>query len=194
MADFAVVGPYRRLIVAEVRHVVANVKIAAIAHGSGEVAHFIDAVAMAEDVPARSRVFWAEEWLPLHGFRNWDAGEAEDGRGVINKAHEAIGGGAGFAWGEVLPLFGEPNHERHVHATVEQRAFVAGHAAAVVAVKKDDGVFGEAIVRELLQDSTDLFVHRRDAIVKARDLAPDERRVRIIRRQQRLGGVMDFAG
>ena len=147
---------------------------------------------MAEDVPARPRVFWAEEWLPLHGFRNWNAGEAEDGRGVINKVHEAIGSGAGFARGEVLPLFGEANHERHVHAAVQQRALVAGHSATVVAVKKHDRVLGEAIGGELLQDSTDLFVHRGDAIVKARDLAPDERRVRIIRRQQRLGGVMDL--
>ena len=149
---------------------------------------------MAVNITAGFRRFVAVERFSLHVFGDGRAGEAQHGRGVIDKAHEAVGGGAGFAGRKVLPFFGETSHQRHVHAAVEQRAFVAGHAAAVVAVKKDNRVFGEAVVLKLLQNGADLLVHRGDAIVKARDLAPDERRVRIIRRQRHLGRVMNFAG
>ena len=194
VADFAVVRPGRGLVVAEVRHVVTNVQVAAIAHGAGEVAHFIDAVAMAVNIAAGFRRFVAVKRFSLHVFGDGRAGEAQHGRGVIDKAHEAVGGGAGFAGRKVLPFFGETSHQWHVHAAVEQRAFVAGHAAAVIAVKKDNRVFGETVVLKLLQNGADLLVHHGDAIVKARDLAPDERRVWVIRRQRYLGRVMNFAG
>ena len=194
VANFAVVGPGGGLVVAEVRHVVANVQVAAIAHGAGEVAHFIDSIAVAVDVPARRGDLEPEERFALHIFGDGDAGEAEDGGRVVHKTHEAVDGGAGFAGGEVLPFFRETNQERHVHAAVQQRTLVAGHATAVVAVKKDDRVFREAVVLELLQDGAHLLVHRRDAIVKARDLATDERRVRIIRRQRHLARIMNLAG
>ena len=81
-----------------------------------------------------------------------------------------------------------------MHSAVKQRAFVAGHPAAVVAVKKDNRVFGEAVILKLSQNGANLLVHRGNAIVKARDLTPDERRVWIIRRQRHLGRVMDFTG
>ena len=68
VADFAVVGPGGRLVVAEVWHVVADVKVSAVAHGAGEIAHFVHAIAVAVHVTARRGGIRAEKRFALHSL------------------------------------------------------------------------------------------------------------------------------
>ena len=70
---------------------------------------------------------------------------------------------------------------------------MAGHAAAVVAVKKYNRVSRKAVLFQLLEDRAYLNVHRRDTIIKARQLATDQRRVRIVRRHRHLLRIMNSA-
>ncbi len=48
------------------------------------------------------------------------------------------------------------------------------HARAVVGVEEDDGVVGESVFLELLEDRADLLVEQADAIVKAGQFAADD--------------------
>ena len=193
MADFAVVGPGGGLVVAEVRHVVADVKVTAVANRTGKVAHFVHAIAVAVHVTARRGGIRAEKGFPLHSLGDRLSEQVQHGGCVVYETHETVGGAAGFAGGEVLPFFGEPNEQGHVHATIEQGAFVAGYAAAVVAVEKHDRVFRKAVLFQLFQDRAHLQIHRAYAIVEARQLAADEWGVRIIQRYRHFGGVVDSA-
>ena len=193
VADFAFVGPGGGLVVAEVWHVVADVKVSAVAHGAGEIAHFVHAIAVAVHVTARRGGIRAEKGFALHSLGDRLAKQVQHGGRVVDEAHETIGGAAGFAGGELLPFFREPYEQGHVHAAIEQGAFVAGHAAAVVAVEKHDRVFCKAVFFQLFQDRAHLQIHRAYAIVEARQLAADEWGVRIIQRHRHLGGVVDGA-
>ena len=193
VANLAAIRPNGRLVVAEVRHVVTDVKVPAVAHGAGEVAHFVHAIAVAVRVAARRGSVLAEERLSLHRLGYRQAEQVQHGGRVVHKTHEPIGGGAGFAGGEVLPFLGEANEQGHMHTAIEQGAFVARHTATMVAVKKHNGVFRETVLLQLLEDCAHLQVHCRDTIVKARQLAPYQRGIRIIRRQRHLVRVMDIA-
>ena len=193
VANLAAIRPDGGLVVAEVRHVVADVKVSVVAHGAGEVAHFVHAIAVPVNVAARRGSVLAEERFTLHCLGDRQVEQVQHRGRVVHKTHEPIGGGSGFTGGEVLPFFGEANDQWHVHAAIEQGAFVARHAATMVAVKKHNGVFRETVLLQLLEDCAHLQVHCRDTIIKARQLAPHQRGIRIIRRQRHLVRVMDIA-
>ena len=53
VANLAAIWPNGRLVIAEVRHVVTDVKVPAVAHRAGEVAHFVHAIPVAVHVAAR---------------------------------------------------------------------------------------------------------------------------------------------
>ena len=69
---------------------------------------------------------------------------------------------------------------------------MAGHSGAVVGVEEDDGVVGEAIVFQLFEDSSDLFVHGRHVIVEAGHGLADDRGIDVVRWKGSFGGVMNL--
>ena len=142
MAYFTPVGPHCGLVVTEVRHIVPNVEIAFVPHGTGEVAHFVHPIAMPVNVFARLGVLVSEEGPALHVFGNRRAGQAQYGWGEIDEGYQAIQGGAQLARGEVLPFLREADHQGDPHATLQQGPFVAWHARPVIRIEEYDGVLG----------------------------------------------------
>ncbi len=190
VTNLAEIRPRRRLVVAEVRHVVSNVEIAPIPCRSREVDHLVDAISMAEDVLAGWRSILAEEDLPLHELRDVESREFENSRREVDEAHESIAHGPGRARREVLELRRKSDHQRDAHARVEQGTLVTWHSRSVIRVEEDDRVVRETVLLELSEDRADLLVHRRDAVVEARYGATNDGRVGVVRRKRRLRGVV----
>jgi len=192
-ADLAEVGENGGLVPAEVGVVVADEEPAAIADGAGAIEDFIDAVAGAVDpVVGFGEI---EEVVALHVGGSLETGEGEDSGGEVDEGDEFVGFVTGFEkfGSEVVPFFGNADHERDLHAGVGEEAFVAGHAGAVVGVEEDDGVFGEAVGFEFGEDAANVLIHDGDAVVEASEPFADERSVGIIRGDADLAGVVDFA-
>ena len=91
----------------------------------------------------------------------------------------------------MLPFLRHIQDERHVEATVVRPPFAARHAGAVVAVVKDDRVFRQTGLGQLLEISPGAFVHHGDAIVVLRPILAHFGRVRMIRRHAYLFGIMN---
>ena len=74
---------------------------------------------------------------------------------------------------------------------VVRPALAARHAGAVVAVEEDDGVVGEAVLLELVEQPPGLAVHGRDVVVILRPVLPHLRRVGMIGGHADLRGVVN---
>ena len=91
------------------------------------------------------------------------------------------------------PLFRKAHQQRHAQAGVLQAAFATRHAHAVIRIKKHDGVIGEAVRLQLIENLARLTVHQRDAVVVARPGAARLRGVGIKRRKRDACGIVALA-
>ena len=112
------------------RHVIAYVNVAAV----GDAAHQVVALihAAPETVHEWRRLFleFAQERAALQPLRRLEARETQQRGREIDEADEAIRLGAGFVFGrtEVLELFRDVHHQRHVQTGIARPALAARHA------------------------------------------------------------------
>ena len=118
---------------------------------------------------------------------NLNAGHREHRRREIDHAHQLIVHRVGYARAHGGP----PDHERHAEPGVVERSLRPRHAVAVIRPIEDDGVVGEPVRFELVQNLADLPVHVGDVVVHARELLADERRIGVIRRDDDPCGICD---
>ena len=120
--------------------------------------------------------------MALHVGGSLKTGEGEDGGGEVDERDEFVGFAAapGEFGDELVPFFGDSDHEGDLHSGVGEEAFMAGHPGAVIGVEEDDGVFGEAVGFELGEDAADVMVHDGDTVVEAGESFSDQRGVGIV--------------
>src|SRR5205085_5204800 len=119
------------LCVGQIRVEVANVFVARVAHRTDAIKGFIHAVARGVDVLTIFRAFVAQENLPLHARRHFNASERQHSGREINEGHQIVAHCTGFELG--WPA----NQERDFDATVVDPAFVARHPTSVIAKDAD---------------------------------------------------------
>lgn len=96
-----------------------------------------------------------------------DSAEGEDGGGKVDKGDEAVARSSGLiAFGtKVGEGVGDVNEKGDVQSGPANIALVAGHAGAVIAVEKDNGVFGEPGFLEVVELLADPGVELGEAVV-----------------------------
>ena len=112
--DFAEIGKGGRLVPSIVRIEVANVEPATVTDGARAVEDFIDTITGAVN-PLASGGF-ADDAMLRHGGGRSDAGEIENGGGEVDEGYEAVGLCSGFGVCQVLPFFGNTDHEWDLHS------------------------------------------------------------------------------
>ena len=92
---------------------------------------------------------------------NGQAGQAQNGGREVDEADEC----GRSVWPGLAPrrrgggTFRESDEQGHLEPAIVQHALAARQAAAVVAVEEDDGVVGQAVGFELVEDLADFGVH-----------------------------------
>ena len=82
------------------------------------------------------------------------------------------------------------DQQRNVNAAVISPSLGARQSTSVVAKEKDDGVVHDSLPLQFTQDVADLVVCCGDQVIIAGHIAPHFRRVRIVRGQGRMGGIV----
>lgn len=124
--------------------------------------------------------------------RDLHAAQAQHGGREIHEADQAVGGAARRSRCEVPIRLWKSHQQRFLQAGVPKTTLAARQAHAVVAVEEHDRVAGQSVFRELLQKRARFLVHRGEAIVVTGPRAAGLGRVRVIRWQRRLGGIVAF--
>ena len=91
---------------------------------------------------------------------------------------------------EVFEIFRDAHHQRHVQAALVSVAFAARQHAAVIAKVKDKRVLQQTIRRELFHHRANLVVDDLLAVEITRVRVAEGRRVRMIRRELHLRGIV----
>ena len=127
----------------------------------------------------------AEEIPALHVIGYLHADGAHGRRSEVGQHDEIVADAAG------LDLARPADDERHPRAAVVEPPFAARHTPPMVGPEEHHGAVVQAVLFEPGQDLARLLVHRGDVVVAPRDGLPDDRRVRVIGGQGRLGRVVD---
>ena len=86
-------------------------------------------------------------------------------------------------------FFREMRDQRRVRAVLVEEAFATRNGATVVAVVKNDRIFGEAVFSELIENFSERFIGAGDAIVVLGDIGANAWRIRQIGRHADLGRI-----
>lgn len=172
--------------IGEIGAEVFGVTVLAVAGGALHVDGFVHAIAGGEDVFRFGLGAWAEDDAALHLRRDFGAGQGDEGRAEVHESDE-VG-----ADGTSLEMAGPADEEGDTEAGVIGPALAAREAAAVVAPEEDDGIVGEAVSLELIEDVLNLLVHDSDAIVVACPIGADDGGIGIVGGNIGLGGVVFF--
>ena len=151
---------------------IPQVNVAAVGDGADKIQAFVHTAAGAVKVGLGLGLKRAGESVALHRGGRLDPREAQHGGREIDEADEAVGLAAGLILfrGEVPPLLREVDDHGDVQAGVGGPAFAAGHAAAVVAVVKDDRILGEAGGGEFFEADPGVGVGGGDLVVILRPI------------------------
>jgi hypothetical protein len=137
-----------------VRHVLAQIDVAAVGDRADEVVALIHAAAEAVNVGLARFGGLAEEGEALVVGGLGQTGEREHRGGEVDGADRAVGSGARliFGGGQRPPLLREMDDERDAEAGVVGPALAAGMPLPVVGVEENDGVACEPVGLQLVQD------------------------------------------
>ena len=170
------------------RLIIANVPETLVAHGSDDVVGLIHAIARHKHILAGGRGMGSQKRLPLHVRRRSEAGHRQSRGPQVHQAHQAIRHRA------VGELAGPADDERHSGAGIVNPAFGARQSAAMVAPEQYNGRIGQPVVFQLFQRVPHHVIHGGNVVIQTRPVLAHHRRVRIVGRQRRLGGVMHLVG
>ena len=166
--------------------VVADVFVAFVAHSTAAV-FVIVPILLGEDVFAEGFGGIGEEGMEIDSLES-DAGlfdfcDGEEGLGEIDGADETLADRTG------RDHSGPFHNERCADAAIVEGGFVAGKGAAVVAEEEDDGLLGESLGIEFIEDRADVAVEAGDFVVVALVVGPDRRGVGVVGRQLHFLGA-----
>jgi hypothetical protein len=123
---------------------------------SDAIGTFVDAVFLGEDEFSFLCTF-AEKDLAMHVFGVLDTCKVQGGWGKVDCAYEVVDGGAGFY------SAGPTNDQRDVNSAVVEGCLVSEVWSAIIAEEDDDGVVGQAVIGEAIEDEGDFLVEDLDA-------------------------------
>ena len=134
-------------------HIIPDIDEPAIGQGAHEVRALIHTAAEAEEIFRSGGGVRAEERAALLPRGWFYPGQTEHGGGKIHKRHQPLRPAAGsiVRRGEVFTFVRNVNDQRHMQAGIEGPALAAGHAGAVIAIEKNNGVLRQPRVLQLLQ-------------------------------------------
>ena len=104
------------LAVDPVRHVVADVLVALVAHRADNVVPLVHSITAAVDIVARLWQIGAEERLPLNMRGYFEAGELENGRSKVDRTHQLVANRPGHALPFLAKLLWDTNDQRDMRA------------------------------------------------------------------------------
>ncbi len=94
----------------------------------------------------------------------------------------------------MLILLAESDDERDMQARIVQRPFESRYSQAVICIKEDNCIVGQAVRFKLVEQLADLLVHKGYQVVIAGPDFPHKRSIGIVRRQQDFSRIVTFIG
>ena len=175
------------------QHIIAQVNVAAVGHGTNQVVALVHPPPEAIEEGLRLRLERTGERKALHRRRRTDPRETEQGGREIDEADQAVGfhPGGVLLRREMTPLGGKIDDHRHAQTRVRRPTLAARQAGAVIGIVKYDRVVGEPGFRQLLQLLAGDAIHGADDIIILRPVVPDLRGVGMVGRNPHYCRIRD---
>jgi len=158
---------------------VADIFVAAVGESATESGDFVKAIGVKVGVVLCGGIgsIFAKDGAALHVGVCGTSGEGEKGRSKVDEGDDFVSFLTKGGRGEVGPFFGDVDDHGDADAGVIEISFATRGGTAVIAVIEDDGVFGEAITFELVEDFSDSGVGGGDDVVVGGDVTATFREV-----------------